>query len=103
MKNKTQLVIIHQKPTANLRHFLVLNPSLRFVRYRPRDQRPLIQQRLSPPLKRSTARTSQHAKNNKNTGTMIATIRRPPPAPILEVSAIAVRRAINHDDSDAAI
>jgi hypothetical protein len=34
---------------------------------------------------------------------MIATIRRPPAAPILEVSAIAVRRAINHDDSDAGI
>jgi hypothetical protein len=32
---------------------------------------------------------------------MIATIRRPPAAPILEVSAIAVRRAIDYDDSDA--
>jgi hypothetical protein len=34
---------------------------------------------------------------------MIATIRRPPPVPIWKVSAIAVRRAIDHDDSDAAI
>ncbi len=56
---------------------------------------------LPPPLKRSsTAHTSQHAKNNKNTGTMIATIRRPKPAPNLEVSAIAVRHAIDHDRWD---
>jgi hypothetical protein len=34
---------------------------------------------------------------------MIATIRRPPAAPILEVSAIAVRPAIDYDDSDSAI
>lgn len=34
---------------------------------------------------------------------MIAMIRRPPPAPIWEVSAIAVRRTIYLDDSDAAI
>jgi hypothetical protein len=42
-----------------------------------------------------------HTGIKKNTGTMIATIRRPPVAPIVEVSAIAVRRAIDHDDSDA--
>ena len=36
-------------------------------------------------------------------GDVIATIRRPPAAPIREVSAIAVRRAIDYDDSDAAI
>ena len=47
--------------------------------------------------------TTTHTGNKKNTGTMIATIRRPPAAPIREVSAIAVRRAIDYDDSDAAI
>jgi hypothetical protein len=58
---------------------------------------------LSPtPLERSTART-QHAKNNKNIITMIATIRQPPAAPILEVSAIAVRRAIDLDRCDPAM
>ncbi len=31
---------------------------------------------------------------------MIATIRRPPPAPISEVSAIAVRRTIDFDRCD---
>ncbi len=34
---------------------------------------------------------------------MIATIRRPPAAPIREVSAIAVRRVIDYDDSDVVI
>jgi len=34
---------------------------------------------------------------------MIAMIRWPPAAPILEVSAIAVRRAIDLDDSDVAM
>jgi hypothetical protein len=43
----------------------------------------------------------QHTGNKKDTGTMIAIIRRPPAAPIREVSAIVVRRAIDHDDSDA--
>ncbi len=52
------------------------------------------------PTASNTQLASQHAKNNKNTGTMIATIRRPPPALILEVSAIAVRRAIDFDRCD---
>jgi hypothetical protein len=34
---------------------------------------------------------------------MIATIRQPPAAPILEVSAIAVRRAIDLDRCDRAM
>jgi hypothetical protein len=42
-------------------------------------------------------------KNKQNTGTMIVTIRRLLAAPILKVSEIAVRRAIDHDDSDAAM
>jgi hypothetical protein len=69
------------------------------------EQRPTVEvTALSSPLSLGPQpTTTTHTGNKKNTGTMIATIRRPPAAPIREVSAIAVRRAIDYDDSDAAI
>jgi hypothetical protein len=101
MKNKQQTQNNSQKPTANLRHFFSTKSFAEICTLQA--QRPTASNTtlcLSPPLKRSTGRTSQHAKNNKNTSTMIATIRRPPPAPISEVSAIAVRRTIDFDRCD---
>ena len=74
MKNKTQLEIIHQKPTANLRHFFSTKSFVEICTLQA--QRPTTRQQ------HNTTQHNTHAKNNKNNGTMVATIRRPPPAPI---------------------
>ncbi len=58
---------------------------------------------LSPLLSLTTTHPPTHTEKQKNTGTMIATIRQPLAGPILEVSAIAVRCTIDYDDSDVAM
>ena len=73
-----------------------------FVSCRPRDQRPNTSSLLSPPLgEQALSHTTPQAKKQQNSVTMVPPIRRLPAAPILQVSAIALRRAIDHDRCDS--
>ena len=72
-----------------------------FVSCRPRDQRPNTYSLFSPPLReQALSHKTPQAKKQQNSVTMVPPIRRLPAAPILQVSAIALRRAIDHDRCD---
>ncbi len=64
----------------------------------PRDQQPNTSSLLSPPLgDQALSHTTPQAKKQQNSVTMVPPICWLPAAPILQVSVIALRRAIDHD------